>query len=339
MKKIVSNRPTITRKELEGVLDCLINEELTTGSPLKSFESVLSELAGQKFCLAVNSLTAAYHLIFKSLDLKADDEVIMPSYSPAAPLNALAVIGAKPVIVDCAENSLMPSAETIRSKISDRTRAVLVCHTFGCFFPLEDLEGLPVPLIEDISHAIGAEYNGVALGKTSAFAVASFAPSMIITTGNGGAVLTANSKYFSAMRDQRLGLEYAMTDFQSAMGISQLVKLKEFLKRRREIAKKYADAARLTSHRLPYPYNEAFAYQTFPIIFDASSESVQKYWKKNGVELTLPFERPLHHYTSSRALDYPNSERLSKKLYSVPLYPTLTKQETDLIAKLLAGFV
>ena len=342
--KIVSNRPTITRKELEGVLDCLINEELTTGSPVKSFESALSELTGQKFCLAVNSLTAAYHLIFKALELGDGDEVIMPSYLSVAPLSALSLTGAKAVLVDCEENSLMPGAAAIRALVTGNTKAVVVCHIFGCFFPTEDLDGLQVPVIEDISHVIGTEYNDNHPGKSSAFAVASFAPSMIITTGNGSAVFTGNSRHFSAMRDIRggndsLNLEYSITDFQGAMGLSQLAKLKEFLKRRREIAKRFSDAVRLTPHKIPYPYNEAFAYQSFPVVFDSTADSVQKYWKKNGVEVIQPLEHPLHYYTGSEVSAYPYAERLSKKLYSVPLYPTLSKKEIDMISRLLAGFI
>jgi len=342
--KIVSNRPTITRKELEGVLDCLINEELITGSPVKSFESALSELTGQKFCLAVTSLTAAYHLIFKALEIGEGDEVIVPSYSSAASLSALNLTGAKAVLIDCGENSLMPDAAAVKTLVTDKTRAVVVCHIFGCFFPVEDLNGLQLPVIEDISHVIGAEYNDFHPGKSSAFAAASFAPSMIITTGNGGAVFTGNSKHFSSMRDIRSGgdslnLEYNMTDFQGAMGLSQLAKLKEFLKRRREIAKKFSDSVRLTPHKMPYPYNEAFAYQSFPVVFDAPAENVQKYWKKNGVEVLRPLEHPLHYYIGAGGSIYPNAERLSKKLYSVPLYPTLTKKEIDMISRLLAGFI
>ena len=342
--KIVSNRPTITRKELEGVLDCLINEELTTGSPVKSLESALSELTGQRFCLAVNSLTAAYHLIFKALELGDGDEVIMPSYLPVAPLSALSLTGAKALLVDCEENSFMPSAAAIKALVTEKTKAVVVCHIFGCFFPIEDLNGLSVPVIEDISHVIGAEYDSYHPGKLSAFAVASFAPSMIITTGNGSAIFTNNSKHFSSMRDIRSGgdslhFEYNMTDFQGAMGLSQLAKLKEFLKRRREIAKRFSDAVRLTPHKMLHPYNETFAYQAFPIIFDASTENIQKYWKRNGVEVFQLLERPLHYYTGAGGAGYPYADRLSKKLYSVPLYPTLTKKEIDMISRLLAGFI
>jgi len=343
--KIVSNKPTITRRELEGVLDCLIHDELDTGGPVKTFEQTMSEMTGLKFALATNSITAAYHLIFQALQIDADSEVIMPSFSNMAPYNALSILGGKPVLVDNDENSLFPSSAQIKACITEKTKAIIIGHTFGFHFPLEELADLTIPIIEDISHAIGTENNEHPVGSTPSFAIISFAPSMIITTGNGGMVLTNNTKYFSTMRDFRgnsettVNYEYAMTDIQGAMGISQMMKLKEFLRRRREIARKYSDALRITSHKAPMPFNEGFAYQSFPVLFDSSGEKVVKYWKKNGIETIRPIETPLHTLMGYRGLDYPNSDRLSKKLYTIPLYPTLTKKEIERIARLLASFI
>lgn len=343
MMKILSNKPTITRRELEGVLDCLIKDELAAGSSVKAFEASLADIIGQKFCLAVNSPTAAYYLAFRALKLTPESEVIIPAYSPPAPLSALLMAGARPVLADCEEGAVMPSADIIKSLVTENTRAVVVCHTFGFPAPAEELACLPVPVIEDISCAIGTSMDGVAAGKTASFAVISFAPEMLITTGSGGAVLTSNSQAFSAMRELRSGetslnMDCAMTDFQGAMGSSQLIRLKDFLKRRREIAGKFCDAVRLTSHKIPYPYNADFGWQTFPVIFDASEDRVLKYWKKNGVEAASPI-RPLYEYTGGRPMDFPNTERLARKLYTVPLYPTLTHKEIEQVAKLLASFI
>ncbi len=342
--KILSNKPTITRKELEGVLDCLINEELSSGEQVKALETSLCTLTDRKFCLAVNSLTAAYHLVFSGLELGPGDEVILPDYSSPAALSALSLTGATAVPADCGDGMLCPSSDIIKSLITDKTKAVVICHTFGFPAPTDELADVNVPVIEDISHFTGCEYNGFPAGKTGAFAVASFAPEMMITTGNGGAVLTNNPRAFSIMRDLRngedcLNLDYTMTDLQGAMGSSQLLKLNEFLKRRKEIAARFCDAARLTSHRLPFPYSPSFGWQTFPIVFDAAEENIQKYWKKNGVETARPVSRALHEYLGLKGMDYPNADRLTKKLYTVPLYPTLTKKEIEQIARLIAGFM
>ncbi len=284
--KIVSNKPTITRKELENVLDCLIKDELITGGAVKNFESALSDLMKIKYSLAVNSLTSAYVLIFKALNLKEDDEIIMPSFYGQAALSALALTEGRAVIVDSEENSIFPSPEKIKEKINEKTRAIIIADMFGYHFDPSELLELDIPLIADISHSLGTEYNEAPAGSHGTFIVASFSPSMMLTTGNGAAVLTKNSKHFSTMRglrghgDNSINYDFCMTDLQGAMGISQYMKLKEFLKRRREIAGKYHEALRITPHKEVILFSENHGYQTFPVIFDAPADRVEKYWKK-----------------------------------------------------------
>ncbi|HPS57574.1 MAG TPA: DegT/DnrJ/EryC1/StrS family aminotransferase [Spirochaetota bacterium] len=343
--KIVSSKPTITRKDLEGVLDCMIHDELNTGSPVKTFESAVSDITTLKYPLAVNSLVSAYILIFRALDISPEDEVIIPSFYSAAPLSAMKLTGGKPVIVDSSQSSVFPSVEQIKEKITEKTKAVILSDSCGFHAETEGLQDAGVPVIVDISHSIGTEVNEKPAGSYAAFAVASFAPSMIITTGNGGIVLTSNSKYFSVMREMRSGtddtpgFDFTMTDLQGAMGISQVMKLKDFIRRRREIALKYYESLRITTHKPVFPYSDSFAYQSFPVLFDSPADRLDKYWKKNGIELERTVPVPLHALLGLKGFDYPNADRLSKKLFSLPLYPTLTKKEIDKIAKSLAAFI
>ncbi len=343
--KIVSNKPTITRKELEGVLDCLINDDIATGNTVKNLETAVSDITGQKFSVAVNSLTAAFHLAFQALDLDSESEIIMPSFGCSSPVSALGLTGAKPVLIDSEENSIFPSPDQIKSRITANTKAIVIRHTFGYHFPLDQLADIQIPIIEDISAVLGTEHNSEPMGKKSSITVISFAPSMMITTGNGGMVQTSNTRYYSVMRDIRgrndssINYDYIMTDLQAAMGISQLYKLKEFIKRRRDIAGIFHDALKITSHRELIPYSRDYAYQSFPVLFDSPAEKVQKYWKKAGIEVIRPVESPIHSILGFRGLDYPNSDRLSKKLYSLPLYPTLSKKEIEGISKSLSSFI
>lgn len=343
---IVSSRPTITRKELEGVLDCLIHDELDRGTTVKNFEARLADMYSLKFSLALNSLTAAYHLAFRALEIAPGDEVIIPSFFSRAPLAALGLVGGRAVLVDCEEGSYCPSEAMIREKISDRTRAVLFSQMFGFFSDSSYLKDIKIPVIEDISHAIGFDPGEPPYDLAGTIVVASFAPSMMITTGNGGLVMTSNSRLYSVMKDLRNGddrntpgYEYTMTDFQAAMGVSQLLRLAQFVKRRREIARMYYDALKMTTHRTFYAYGEGFVYQSFPVIFDATEDRIDRYWKKTGIELTRPVKTPLHTSLELKPMDYPNSERLCKKLYTLPLYPALSKKEIEKISRSLANFI
>lgn len=344
---IVSSKPTITRKELEGVLDCLIAEQLRSGNIVKAFEQQLGEVLGIKHCCALSSLTSAYHLAFCALEIKAGDEVIIPSYFDAAPLAALGLTGARAVLADVDDGSLSPSVDQIREKISPATRAVVIGHTFGFHCRIEELRELSVPIIEDISHALGTEIDEKPAGQGGEIAVASFAPSMMITTGNGAAILTNNSRHFALIRRLRggaesggqIGYDYGMTDFQAAMGLSQTSRVRDFIRRRREIARVYYEAVKSTPHKTPLAYDDSFSYQSFPILFDAPAERVEKYWKKADVEIVKPIPVPLHGLMGMPSMVCPRSERLSKKLHTLPLYPTLTKKEIEKIASLLAKFV
>lgn len=343
--KIVSSKPTITRMDLEGVLDCMIHDELNTGSPVKTFESAVSDITTLKYPLAVNSLVSAYILIFRALDISADDEVIIPSFYSSTPLSAMKLTGGKPVIVDSSQSSVFPSVEQIKEKITGKTKAVILSDSCGFHAETEGLQDAGIPVIADISHSIGTEVNEKPAGSYASFAVASFAPSMIITTGNGGIVLTNNSKHFSVMREMRSGsdetpgFDFTMTDLQGAMGVSQVMKLKDFIRRRREIALKYYESLRITSHKPVFPYSDSFAYQSFPVLFDSPADRLDKYWKKNGIEIEKTVPAPLHTLLGLKGFDFPNADRLSKKLFSLPLYPTLTKKEIDKIAKSLAAFI
>jgi perosamine synthetase len=343
---IVAFKPTITRKELEGVLDCLLGEKLECSEVARNFEQQLCSLVNVKHALSTSSLTSAYHLAYRALEIAPGDEIVMPSCIDPAPLAAAQLAGASPVIVDTGENSLVPSAQQVKQKINESTKALVMGHLMGFHAGLDDLKDLPVPIVEDISHAIGTEHEDRPVGSSGSLSVCSFAPSMIMTTGNGGAVLTNNPRYYSTMRNLRVGgsgpqvgFDYAMTDFQAAMGLSQIAHLPDFLRRRREIARLYWDALRATPHKTLHPYSDSFAYQSFPVIFDAPSDKVDRYWKKCGIEISKPLAFPLHGCMQMKPADFPNSERLSRKLYALPLYPSLTKKEIEKIAQSLGRFI
>jgi perosamine synthetase len=343
--KIVSNKPTITRKELEAVLDCLINDELVAGDSVRTFESTMAHLIGLKHALAVNSLTAAYHLAFLALGIGPGDEVIMPSFFQRPALSALGMTGGKAVLVDSEKEAIFPASRDLLSQVNEKTRAIVIAHLFGYHFPVTELMESGIPVIEDISHSVGTEMDDIPCGRNGAISVASFNPCGIITTGNGGMMLTNNSKYYSTMKEyrgngeERLHFEYTMTDFQGAMGITQLARLPELLNRRREIARIYHDSLKITPHKAPYLFNDRFAYQAFPVVFSATNDKIEGFWRKNRIEVLRPVGHPLHQFLELGGSAFPNSERFSKKLFTIPLYPTLTRKDVEKISKTLASFI
>ncbi|MGL4368208.1 MAG: DegT/DnrJ/EryC1/StrS family aminotransferase, partial [Spirochaetota bacterium] len=257
--------------------------------------------------------------------------------------NALGITGGTAVIVDNGEGSLFPDTEQIKAKITPNTAAIIIGHCTGIQIPSEEIKELGIPVIEDISHYIGME-AGEKNPNPAAFTISAFTPFDLITTGSGAAVFTNNSRHFSLIKEMRfsdsaLHCDYAITDFQAAMGISQISRLQDFIRRRREIAKVYYDSLRHTPHKAIYTYNEAFTYQSFPVIFDASAEKTEKYWKKAGIELNHIIARPLHLLMGEKGMDFPNSDRFAKKAYSLPIYPSLSRKEIEKISRHLAKFI
>lgn len=337
---IVSSKPTITRKDLEGVLDCMINDELISGGVVASFEKALLELYNTKNLLVVQSTTAAYHIILSTIGVK-DKEVILPSYVSQAALNAISLCGAVPKLVDI-DNMLYPDCEQILSLINDDTAAVILPHTSGIPGNYALLEKISVPVIEDISAVMGTEMEEDSF--FGSFQVVSFSPENIITTGNGAAIISKNSRNHNTMTELRsssvkTSYEYFMTDLQGAMGLSQISRMQDFITRRREIARIYYDRIKITPHKVLFPYNETCPYQHFPVIFDAPYDKTIRFFKKNGIEISQPVSRPVHQILGYKAMDFPNSDRMSKKLFSIPLYPTLSRNEVEKISRTLAKFI
>ncbi len=338
---IVSSKPTITRKDLEGVLDCMINDELISGGMVSSFEKALVELSGSKNLLAVHSPTAAFHLVLCALEARGK-EVIIPSYSSQAALNAISLCGAEPVLVDI-DQMLYPDCEQVLKAITERSAAIVLTHTIGVAGNYSALEGCNIPIIEDISALLGSDNLDLASLKGN-FQIITFTPNDVITTGNGAAIISRNARHHSLMNELRYSaskqnFEYFMTDLQGAMGLSQISRMQDFVARRREIAKIYYDRARLTPHKVLFPYNDSCPYQHFPIIFDAPADKTTRFFKKNGIELYQPVSVSAHQILEKKGMDYPNADRMSKKLFSLPLYPTLTRNEVEKISRTLAKFI
>lgn len=338
---IVSSKPTITRKDLEGVLDCMINDELISGGVVASFEKSLIELTGAKNLLAVHSATAAFHLVLCALEARGK-QVILPSYTTPAALNAISLCGAEAVLVDT-DQMLYPDCGQIVQAVTEKTAAVIVSHIVGIPGNFSALAQCGVPVIEDISALLGTENLELSAFQGN-FQIITFTPHDVITTGNGAAVLSRNSRHHSLMCELRNSqskpnFEYFMTDLQGAMGLSQISRLQDFIKRRREIAKVYYDRARISSHKVLFPYNDTCPYQHFPLIFDASADKTLKFFKKNGIELYQPVYMPAHQILERKGMDFPNADRMAKKLFCLPLYPTLSRNEVEKISRTLAKFV
>ncbi|MBN2545329.1 MAG: DegT/DnrJ/EryC1/StrS aminotransferase family protein [Spirochaetes bacterium] len=347
-KLITAFRPTIRRKDLENVLESMIQERLNYGDFAKHFEEKLSIKTDVKHVVAVNSVSNAFSLVLDTLEVNENDEVILPSFAPQVYLNVLLLKKIKPVLIDIEEYNLQPSLEQIKNSITNKTKAVLLIYYFGYYYdPAPYIELFP-NVIQDISSVIKCKINETSLAKLTSFSIANFSYKNLITTGDGAAVFSDNKKYFSPLLsfiEKDYHLEYKpryqclMSDLNAAMGISQCDSLDKRLNLNEQIAKFYEEAV-AKSHGFSFAQEISASrnYSDFCLMVKTSSKETIKYFKKYGIEIKKPFDYTLHQYLNLDNKNFPNTENYYLKSLMIPLYSTLLKKDVEMICKCITSF-
>jgi UDP-4-amino-4,6-dideoxy-N-acetyl-beta-L-altrosamine transaminase len=270
MKFIPYGHQLIDEEDIKEVVKVLKSDWITTGPKIEEFENALRRYVGCRYAVAVNSGTSALDIAVQTLNLPRGSEIITTPFTFVATSNAILYNNLKPVFADIEKDTRNINPEEIRKKITDKTKAIIYVDYAGHPCNIEEIKDIAeehdLYLIEDASHAIGAEYKGKKIGNFADMTVFSFHPVKHITTGEGGAVITDNEEFYIKLRMLRnhgidksaldrfgpkagwaydlkfLGRNYRITDFQAALGNSQLKKLDEFLRRRKEIVRRYNEA-------------------------------------------------------------------------------------------------
>jgi dTDP-4-amino-4,6-dideoxygalactose transaminase len=309
---------------------------------VKRFEEELAHYIGVKRAVATSSGTSALHLALLALDIKEGDEVLIPSYVCSALLNAILYVGAQPVLVDCHENYNI-SPEDFRRRLTNRTKACIIPHLFGHPAPIDELRAKGIRIIEDIAQSIGGEYKGRKLGSWGDIAVVSFYATKMITTGEGGAVLSNDADFMERIRELReydefgeykVRFNYKMSDIAASIGIVQLEKLPSFIERRREIASFYSEELKDLNISLP-PEDEPHSHSVYYrfVIRVKKLEEVRRKMLAKGIECKRPVYKPIHRYFSLP--DYPMTDFIYETALSIPIYPSLSDSQVEYIASSL----
>jgi len=230
---------------------------LTNAKFVREFESQVAKYTGAKHAIAVSSCTAALHAIMLALRLGSSDEVIVPANTFVATANAVLFVGAKPVIADVDLETYNISPESIQEKITSKTRGIVVVHVGGNPADMKEIleiaEDYNLFVVEDAAHALGSLYQGKCCGTLGLVGAYSFYPTKVITTGEGGMVVTDDDELAYRIRVIRnsgretlgaaevieLGHNFRMTELSALLGLVQLRRLDEFIERRNKLAKIY----------------------------------------------------------------------------------------------------
>ena len=253
------NTPKIFKKDKTYVKKCLNTGWISSGgSFVKVFEKNFAKFIGMKYAVAVSSGTAALDIALKSLNLKKNDEVIIPAFSIISTALCVIKLGLKPILVDCDIHEWNTKSEDIIKKISRKTKAIIITHIYG--FPVDMHEIIKIckkkniKIIEDSAEVIGQMYKKKKCGTFGDLSTFSFYANKHITTGEGGMILTNDNKIYKKSSSLRnlcfgneknrfnhddIGWNYRLTNIQAALGCGQLQNISWIIKRKREIGKMY----------------------------------------------------------------------------------------------------
>jgi len=375
MKEIHFFVPWVTEEDKKAMLEALSSRWLTGGPRTKEFEAIFANYVGVEHAVAVNSCTAALHLAMRALNIGPGDEVIVPVFTFAATANAPLFVGAKPVFADIDEKTFNISPTDIQSKITKKTKAIIVVHYGGQ--PCDMKETMQIAkrhnlhVIEDCAHSLGAEYMNQKTGSIGTIGCFSFYPTKIITTLEGGMVTTNDeqiAKQIKILREHGmtrgafdrektttwyydvvdLGYNYRLNEVQAALGIAQLKRIDKINKKRIEAAHYYTQKLKKIKGTIP-PYeakDRTHVYHLYAIRIIEQKRGINRneLYKKlsnKGIGLSVHYT-PLHLLTFyKKALgyktgDFPIAEEISKEILSLPIYPTITKTQIDYVVKELS---
>jgi len=340
---IPHSRPWITAADVRAVARVLRTGALAQGAEVASFEAEVGEWLGLPAGVAVNSGTAALHLALLGLNIGPGDEVILPSYVCVAPLHAVEYVGATARLADVDPATYNLDPADVRRRLTRRTRAIIVPHLFGLPSDLESLLALGIPVIEDCAQAIGARYRGRPVGTFGAVSVLSFYATKLLTTGEGGMLLSRDRALLSRARDRRdyderpvhaIRYNYKLTDFQAALGRSQLHRLPTMLSKRVAIATRYRRHwANLPITLPPSSRAASHVYHRFVVGMPSAAAAIARRLAGLGVTARAPVYRPIH---LTRGLEgFPGATHAYRHALSVPLCHALTSREEVLVIRAL----
>jgi perosamine synthetase len=269
--EIPLSKPDITKLEEELVLTTLRSGRLSIGPMVEEFEELVARKSGCRNAVAVNSGTSGLHLVMRALNIGPGDEVITTPFSFIASANCILYVGAKPVFVDICPRTLNMDPEAAERAITPRTKAILAVETFGNPAHMDTYASIAakheIPLIEDCCEALGTSMKGRPCGSFGRVGVFGFYPNKQITTGEGGMIVTddprladlcrsmrnqgrpiagaihqttaGGSPLGSWLKHERLGYNYRLPEINASLGVAQMRRLPEIIKRRQEVAQMY----------------------------------------------------------------------------------------------------
>jgi dTDP-4-amino-4,6-dideoxygalactose transaminase len=356
---------TIRAEVMTAVTRVMESQQFILGSEVRQLEEEIAALAGAKYAIACASGSDALVLALMAAEIGVGDEVITTPFTFVATAGSIARVGAKPVFVDIDPNTFNIDPEKIESAITPRTRALLPVHLFGLaaeMDPIMQLAKVPeIAVIEDAAQAINARYHGRQVGTIGAFGCFSFFPSKNLGgAGDGGLITVEDAVLAEKLRLLRvhgskkkyhheiLGTNSRLDALQAAILRVKLARLESWTVAREVRADRYRrlfEESGLNEYVIvppTPPLNSRHAYNQFSIRC-GQRDQLREFLRRAGVPSEIYYPVPLHlqpafAYLGHRQGDFPNSERVSREVLALPVYPELSESQQQTVVRKIADF-
>ena len=371
--------PLIEDDDIAAVVDSLKSNWITKGPKTHEFEKRFAEYIGVKYAIAVNSCTAGLHLALVAAGISAGDEVITTPMTFASSANVIIHSGATPVFADVDPVTMNIDVNEIRKKMTPRTKAIIPVHLAGHPCEMDEIMDLArehnLFVLEDAAHAVYTKYKGQLIGSIGNATAFSFYATKNLATGEGGMVTTndqaladkirimsshgmsrnawnrytaSGSWYYEILHP---GFKYNMTDIQAALGLTQLEKLERMQGIRREIAERFNEEfSKMPELEIPPEKDYArHAWHLYIIKLNMDKLSIDRTefieeLKKEQIGTSVHFiPVPMHPYYRDtfnyQKGDFPQAETTFERIISLPLYPKMSKQDTEDVIEAVKGIV
>src|SRR4030042_1014572 len=344
------------------------------GPEIEEFEQRIAKFIGRKYALTFNSGTSALHTLLLAHDIKGK-EGIVPSFTFIATANAVILAGGKPVFAESEQDTFGLDANDVESRITKKTVAIMPIHYGG--FPARDTEKLRdvtrkhnLLFLEDAAQSLGARINGKMVGTFGESAIFSFCQNKVLTTGEGGLLVTDSQliyekakllrshgrvelaeDYFSSIKDNdytQAGYNFRMPTMCAALGLAQLGKVGKIIDIRRKkghyLTKQLSKIKQIEVPKELTGHFQVYQMYTIKLPTQSLRDGLQEYLSSKGVMSKVYFT-PVHLktiYTKQYGYkegDLPNTEKLSLKVLNIPLYPNITKEEMDYMIRHIKKFL
>lgn len=360
MDFIPVNEPLLNGNEKKYLCECIDSGWISSEGPfVKEFEQKMSATVGRQYGIAVSNGTAALEVAVQALGIGPGDEVIMPAFTIISCAMAVTKLGAVPVLVDSDLHTWNMKVEEIESRITDRTKAIMIVHLYGLPVEVDPVLELArkynLKVIEDAAEMHGQTYQGKPCGSFGDISTFSFYPNKHVTTGEGGMVVTDDEELAERCRMLRnlcfrkdvryvhdeISDNYRFTNLQAAVGLAQLERLEEFIERKRMMGRYYTENLRgidgllLPIEKTDYADN---IYWVYGLVLDrhiqADNKEVQKILSEEGIGTRTFFwcmhEQPVYQKAGLFAGEtYPNAEYLARKGFYIPSGLALTEEQME----------